>query len=106
MMQRISTPRADILPAFLIAAVPLAFLAAISFYQVFVNVPAARSVHEKILNSFFVVRTASDLCGEIQSAERGQRGLSHHRPRRLSRALRESKDPHSAIAERFAASHF
>ena len=73
-MQRISTPRADILPAILIAAVPLAFLAAISLYQVFVNVPTARSVHQKILNSFFVVRTASDLCGEIQSAERGQRG--------------------------------
>ncbi len=73
-MERISTPRADILPAILIAAVPLVFLAAISLYQVFGNVPAARSVHEKILNSFFVVRTASDLCGEIQSAERGQRG--------------------------------
>jgi signal transduction histidine kinase/FixJ family two-component response regulator len=73
-MQRISFPRADILPAILIAAVPLAFLAAISLYQVFGNATAARSVHEKILNSFFVVRTASDLCGEIQSAERGQRG--------------------------------
>ena len=73
-MQRISSPRADMLPAFLVAAVPLAFLAAISFYQVLGNVPAQRSVHEKIQNSFFVVRTASDLCGEIQSAERGQRG--------------------------------
>jgi CHASE3 domain sensor protein len=73
-MQRISTPRADILPAILIAVVPLAFLAAISLYQVFGNTTDARLVHEKILNSFFVVRTASDLCGEIQSAERGQRG--------------------------------
>jgi signal transduction histidine kinase/ActR/RegA family two-component response regulator len=73
-MQRISTPRADILPAFLIAAVPLVFLAAISLYQVFGNIPAARSVHKNIENSFFVVRVASDLCGEIQSAERGQRG--------------------------------
>ncbi|MGA9486585.1 MAG: hypothetical protein WBV25_05865 [Methylocella sp.] len=73
-MQRISSPRADMLPAFLVAAVPLAFLAAISFYQVLGNVPAQRLVHEKIQNSFFVVRTASDLCGEIQSAERGQRG--------------------------------
>jgi signal transduction histidine kinase/ActR/RegA family two-component response regulator len=74
LMQRISTPRADILPAVLIAVLPLAFLAAIAFYQFFGNVPAQRSVHQSILNSFFVVRTASDLCGEIQSAERGQRG--------------------------------
>ena len=73
-MQRISILRADILPAILIAAVPLAFLAVISLYQVFGNATDARSVHEKILNSFFVVRTTSDLCGEIQSAERGQRG--------------------------------
>ena len=73
-MQRISTPRADVLPAVFIAAVPLAFLAAISFYQVFGNVPAQRSVHQKIQHSFFVVRTASDLSGEILSAERSQRG--------------------------------
>lgn len=73
-MQRISTPRADLGPAVLFAAVPLAFLSAISFYQIFYNLPAAELARDNIRNSFSVVRTASDLCGEIQSAERGQRG--------------------------------
>ena len=58
-MQRISPPRADILPAILIAAVPLAFLAAISLYQIFGNASAAQAVHEKILNSFFARSAAS-----------------------------------------------
>ena len=52
-MQRVSTTRADIGPALLFAAVPLAFLAIISFYQVFVNLPAARLAREEIKNSFF-----------------------------------------------------
>ncbi|HEY8033790.1 MAG TPA: CHASE3 domain-containing protein [Methylocella sp.] len=73
-MSRISTPRADIVPALLFAAVPLAFLAAITFYQLFSNVPDARSAREDTKNAFLVVRTASALADAIQNAERGQRG--------------------------------
>lgn len=73
-MQRVSTSRADIGPALLFAAIPLAFLAIISFYLIFMNLPAARSAREEIKNSFFVVRTASDLWNAIENAERGQRG--------------------------------
>ena len=51
-MSRISTPRADILPAFLFAAVPLVFLAAISLYQLFGNVPDARSAREDTKTRF------------------------------------------------------
>jgi signal transduction histidine kinase/FixJ family two-component response regulator len=73
-MSRISTPRADIVPALLFAAVPLAFLAAITFYQLFSIVPDARSAREDTKNAFLVVRTASALAEAIQDAERGQRG--------------------------------
>jgi signal transduction histidine kinase/ActR/RegA family two-component response regulator len=73
-MSRISTARADIAPALLFAAVPLAFLAAITFYQLFSNVPDARSAREDTKNAFLVVRTASALAEAIQDAERGQRG--------------------------------
>jgi signal transduction histidine kinase/ActR/RegA family two-component response regulator len=73
-MPRISTSRADIAPALLFAAVPLAFLAAIAFYQLFSNVPGARSAREDTKKTFLVVRTASALSEAIQDAERGQRG--------------------------------
>ena len=74
-MQRVSTSRADIGPALLFAAVPLAFLAIISFYQIFMNLPAARLAREEIKNSFFLVRTASDLRSAMENAERSQRGF-------------------------------
>jgi signal transduction histidine kinase/CHASE3 domain sensor protein/ActR/RegA family two-component response regulator len=73
-MPRISTTRADIAPAFLFAAVPLAFLAMIAFYQLFSNVPDARFAREDTKKTFLVVRTASALSEAIQDAERGQRG--------------------------------
>ncbi|MDQ6702358.1 MAG: CHASE3 domain-containing protein [Pseudomonadota bacterium] len=72
-MLRISTTRTDIAPALLFAAVPLGFLAAITFYQLFSTVPGARLAREDIKNTFLVVRTASALAGAIQDAERGQR---------------------------------
>lgn len=74
-MQRISTPRADIGPALLFAAVPLAFIALITIYQIFVIIPAAKSLHEKVQNSFFVIRNTGDLGTEIQNAERGLQGF-------------------------------
>lgn len=71
-MSRISITRAGIAPALLFAAVPLGFLAAITFYQLFSKVPDA--TREDTKNTFLVVRTASALAEAIQDAERGQRG--------------------------------
>ena len=73
-MQRISISRADFAPALLFALVPLAFLAAITFYQFFKNVPDARLAREDTKKTFLIVRTASAVDEAIQDAERGQRG--------------------------------
>jgi CHASE3 domain sensor protein len=73
-MQRISTNRAAIAPAFILAAVPLALLAAIGLYQIFGNIPAARSAREDTKNAFFVIRNVDALFSAVQDAERGQRG--------------------------------
>ncbi len=73
-MQRISISRADFAPALLFALVPLAFLAAITFYQFFKNVPDARLAREDTKKTFLIVRTASAADEAIQDAERGQRG--------------------------------
>jgi len=73
-MQRISISRADFAPALLFALVPLAFLAAITFYQFLKNVPDARLAREDTKKTFLIVRTASAVDEAIQDAERGQRG--------------------------------
>jgi signal transduction histidine kinase/ActR/RegA family two-component response regulator len=73
-MQRISTNRAAIVPAYVLAAVPLAFLAAIGLYHIFSNIPAASSARENIARAFFVIRTASALGSSVQDAERSERG--------------------------------
>jgi CHASE3 domain sensor protein len=73
-MQRISITRANIASALLFAAVPLAFLAAITSYQLFKNVPDARLAREDTKQTFLVVRSANAVAEAIQNAERGQRG--------------------------------
>jgi CHASE3 domain sensor protein len=57
-----------------LAAVPLALLAAIGLYQIFGNIPAARSAREDTKNAFFVIRNVDALFSAVQDAERGQRG--------------------------------
>ena len=73
-MQRISITRANIASAFLFAAVPLAFLAAITSYQLFKNVSDARLAREDTKQTFLVVRSTNAVAEAIQDAERGQRG--------------------------------
>ena len=73
-MRRSSTASAAFAPALLFAAVPLAFLAAITLYQLFVNLPEARWAREATKNAFAVLHTANALSGAVQDAERGQRG--------------------------------
>jgi CHASE3 domain len=73
-MPRILITRANIASAFLFAAVPLAFLAAITSYQLFKNVPDARLAREDTKQTFLVVRSANAVAEAIQDGERGQRG--------------------------------
>jgi len=73
-MQRMSTARADTIPAIIFGFILFAVLAAIASYQLFGNVPDARSARGDVKRTFLVLRIASELDGAIQDAERGQRG--------------------------------
>jgi signal transduction histidine kinase/FixJ family two-component response regulator len=73
-MPRSSETRADIVSALLFAAVPLGFLVAITLYQLFGNVPAARLAREDTKSAFLIRRAATTLDRAVRDAERGQRG--------------------------------
>jgi len=67
--------RPGLVAAALFAAVPLAFLAALAWYQSFGNVPSIGQAQKSVLATFDIILTASSLDEAIQDAETGQRGF-------------------------------
>ncbi len=67
--------RAQLLPAILFAAVPIAFLIAIAAYQFGIAQPDARRAREETIASFRSLQAASAVDQAVQDAERGQRGF-------------------------------
>ncbi|HEY3908681.1 MAG TPA: CHASE3 domain-containing protein [Stellaceae bacterium] len=74
-VNRRRTPRAEIVRALLLAAVPLLFIAGVAAFQLIVNVPDARIARAHTLRSFKTIRAADAIDQAIQDAERGQRGF-------------------------------
>lgn len=69
------TPRAEIIRALLLAAVPLLFIAGVVAFQLVINVPNARIARAHTLLSLKTIRAADAIDQAIQDAERGQRGF-------------------------------
>ena len=67
--------RAQLAPAILFAAVPIAFLIAIAVYQFTVAQPEARQARAETLASFRSLQAAAAVDQAVQDAERGQRGF-------------------------------
>ena len=67
--------RAQLLPALLFAAIPLAFLVAVALYRFVDAAPEARRTRAETVASFQAMRAVGAVDQAVQDAERGQRGF-------------------------------
>jgi len=67
--------RAQLLPALLFAAIPLAFLVAVALYRFVDAAPEARRTRAETVASFQAMHAVGAVDQAVQDAERGQRGF-------------------------------